>query len=102
MVVLPPSDDTGETPELEFPIWQEALFGIEILLLHASPIYYGFGAPRGDGSAVLVIPGFLSHAVYLVELYAWLQRIGYRAYYSGIGLNADCPNVLIRQRLQAT
>jgi pimeloyl-ACP methyl ester carboxylesterase len=84
------------------PIWQEALFGIEILLLHASPVYYGFGVPHGDDSAVVIIPGFLANDFYLVELYAWLRRIGYRPYFSGIGLNADCPNLLIRYRLTET
>jgi PGAP1-like protein len=34
-----------------------------------------------------------------MELYAWLGRIGYRSYFSGIGLNAECPNLLIRNRL---
>jgi triacylglycerol lipase len=92
----------GETATPNLPIWQEALFGIEILLLHAHPIYYGFGVPRGDGSAVVIIPGFLGSDVYLVEMYAWLQRLGYRPYFSGIGLNADCPNLLIRYRLKAT
>jgi pimeloyl-ACP methyl ester carboxylesterase len=84
------------------PIWQEALVGIEVLLLHAAPIYYGFGAARGDGSAVVIIPGFLGSDIYLVEIYAWLRRIGYRPYFSGIGLNADCPNLLIRHKLNAT
>lgn len=83
-------------------LWQEALFGIEVLLLHASPVYYGFGVPHGDDSAVVIIPGFLTSDVYLVELYAWLRRIGYRPYFSGIGLNADCPNLLIRYRLTET
>lgn len=84
------------------PIWQEALFGMEVLLLHADPIYYGFGVPRGDGSAVVIIPGFLASDFYLVELYAWLKRLGYQPYFSGIGLNADCPNLLIRYKLKAT
>ncbi len=84
------------------PFWQEALFGIEILLLHAAPVYYGFGVPRGNGSGVVIIPGFLGSDIYLVELYAWLRRVGYRPYFSGIGLNADCPNILIRSRLNQT
>lgn len=83
-------------------LWQEALFGIEILLLHAAPVYYGFGVPRGDNSGVVIIPGFLASDVYLVEMYAWLKRIGYQPYFSGIGLNADCPNLLIRSRLNET
>jgi pimeloyl-ACP methyl ester carboxylesterase len=81
---------------------QEALFGIEILLLHASPIFYGCGAPSGDNSAVVIIPGFLGSDMYLVEMYAWLRRIGYRPYFSGIGVNAECPNLLIRSRLIQT
>ena len=86
----------------DLPLWQEALFGVEILLLHAAPVYYGFGVPPGDGSAVVIIPGFLASDVYLVELYAWLKRVGYKPYFSGIGLNADCPNLLIRSRLNET
>jgi pimeloyl-ACP methyl ester carboxylesterase len=70
--------------------------------LHASPVYYGLGVPRGDGSAVIVIPGFLGTDLYVTHLQAWLRRIGYQAYLSNIGLNADCPNLLIRDRLMAT
>lgn len=84
---------------VDVPLWQEALVGIEIVLLRAAPIFYGFGAPRGDGSAVVIIPGFLGTDPYLMEMYAWLHRMGYRPYFSGIGLNAECPNLLIRKRL---
>lgn len=82
--------------------WSEALFGAEILLLHAAPVYYGLGVPRGDGSGVVIIPGFLGTDVYLTELHAWLGRIGYRPYFSGIGVNAECPNLLIQRRLNQT
>jgi len=82
--------------------WTEALFGAEILLLHATPVYYGLGVPRGDGSAVVIIPGFLGTDLYLTELHAWLRRIGYRPYFSGIGLNAECPKLLIQRRLNQT
>ena len=84
------------------PMWQEALFGLEILLLRATPAYYGIGVPRGDGSGVVMIPGFLGTDIYLMDMYAWLERIGYHAYYSGIGLNAECPNLLIKRRLNDT
>ena len=80
----------------------EALFGAEILILHATPVYYGLGVPRGDGSAVILIPGFLGTDVYLTEMHAWLRRIGYQPYFSGIGINAECPNLLIQQRLNQT
>jgi triacylglycerol lipase len=83
----------------DISIWKEVLFGAELLLLHASPVYYGLGIPRGDGSAVVVIPGFLGSDFYLSHLHAWLGRIGYRSYTSGIGLNAECPNLLIRHKL---
>jgi triacylglycerol lipase len=82
--------------------WTEALFGAEILMLHATPVYYGLGVPRGDGSAVIIIPGFLGTDLYLAELHAWLRRIGYQPYFSGIGINAECPNLLIQRRLNQT
>ena len=84
------------------PIWQELLVGVEMAVLKVSPVYWGFGIPHGDGSAVIVLPGFLLTDLYLAEFRAWLSRIGYRSYYSGIGLNAECPNLLIRQRLDET
>ncbi len=71
-------------------------------MLHATPVYYGLGVPHGDGSGVIVIPGFLGTDLYLMELHAWLGRIGYRPYFSGIGLNAECPNLLIQRRLSQT
>ena len=94
--VAKPDSDTA------ISLWTEALFGAEILLLHASPVYYGFGVPHGDGSGVVIIPGFLGTDLYLTELYEWLARIGYRPYFSGIGINADCPNLLIQRRLNET
>jgi pimeloyl-ACP methyl ester carboxylesterase len=93
------SHATGEAP---VTLWTEALFAAELVLLHASPVYWGFGVPRGDGSGVVVIPGFLATDSYLMELHAWLARIGYRAYFSGIGLNAECPNLLFKNRLNQT
>ena len=83
-------------------MWQEALAGVEMLLLHATPVYYGIDVPRGDGSGVVLIPGFLANDVYLMEMYAWLKRIGYQPFYSGIGFNADCPNLLIGRLFNET
>lgn len=95
-------DIREDAADAGIPIWKEALFGAELLLLHASPVFYGLGVPPGDGSAVVVIPGFLGTDLYLTHLAAWLDRIGYRAYVSGIGLNAECPNLLIKYRLAET
>ena len=85
--------------EADISIWKEALFGAELALLHASPVYYGLGVPRGDGSAVVLIPGFLGSDLYMAHLSSWLSRVGYRPYLSGIHLNAECPNLLIKYRL---
>src|ERR1039458_4146094 len=88
--------------EFDTSMWTEALFGAEVLLLHATPVYYGFGVPRGNGSGVVIIPGFLGTDLYLTELHGWLGRIGYRPYFSGIGINADCPNILVQRHVSAT
>src|SRR5271169_5283891 len=85
--------------EADVTIWKEALFGAELLLLHASPVFYGLGVPHGDGSGVVLVSGFLGTDSYLTQLRSWLERIGYHPYFSGIGLNADCPNILIQRRL---
>jgi triacylglycerol lipase len=91
-----------EHGEADVSFWNEALVGIEVLLLRAAPVYWGLGTHRGDGSAVVLIPGFLFNDVYLVEMYAWLKRLGYRPYFSGIGWNAECPNLLMRKHLDRT
>lgn len=83
------------------PIFSEALCALEFLALRLSPAYHGTGVPRGDGSAVVLVPGLLGMDLGMCELHAWLKRIGYRPYYSGIVLAADCPNDLLR-RLDAT
>ncbi len=94
-----PAQASGEA---SLTLWTEALFAAELVLLHASPVYYGLGVPRGDGSAVVIIPGFLGTDSYLMELHAWLARMGYQPYYSGIGINAECPNLLVKPRLNRT
>lgn len=91
-----------EYTEAPISMLREALFGVEAALLHAAPVYYGLGVPRGDNSGVVVIPGFLGTDIYLFEMFAWLRRIGYTPYFSGIGLNAECPNILIKRRLNET
>lgn len=83
------------------PLWREAFVGLDWLALRSSPVYYGFGVPRGDGSAVIVIPGFMGTDMYLQEIYYWLRRIGYRPYMSRIGWNAECVNTLV-ERLSET
>jgi pimeloyl-ACP methyl ester carboxylesterase len=90
--------DRDEQPA-SVPIWREALMGLDWLALRASPLFYGLGVARGDGSAVVLVPGFLGTDLYLGEMYWWLRRIGYRAYMSRIGRNADCLDVLVNRLL---
>ena len=98
-MALKKSSSKRAQAEVEIPFWQEAFCGIDLVMLHASPICYGIGVPHGDNSAVILIPGFLGSDRYLTQLYSWLEHVGYKPYSSGIKLNAECPNLLIRYRL---
>ena len=60
------------------PIWRESFVGLDWIALHAAPVFYGLGIPRGDRSAVITVPGFMGTDLYLQELHCWLWRIGYR------------------------
>ncbi len=81
------------------PIWRETLAGLDWLALRASPVFYGWGVPRGDGSGAVLVPGFLGTDWYLLELYGWLARLGYRPALSRIGRNAECLEVLSERLL---
>ena len=63
--------------------------------LRFSAVYCGTGVPHGAGAPVLLVPGFLASDWYLLEMFHWLRRIGYRPYLSRIGRNADCLDVLV-------
>lgn len=79
---------------MALPLWREALVGMDWLALRASAVYRGIGVPHGDGSVVVLVPGFLGSDQYLGDMFSWLRRIGYQPYMSGIGRNAECPDVL--------
>ena len=71
--------------------YPEYLYQIARLL--RDPAYRGDGGlPKGDGQAVLLIPGFLAGDWSLTRMAGWLTRLGYRTYFSGIDWNVDCPN----------
>jgi len=93
---------TEDYQAADVPILSEVLFPAELVLLHAAPTYYGLGIPHGDGSAVVLIPAFLCPDVYLTPLHQWLARIGYNPFFSRIGFNTECPNLLIRGQLNET
>ncbi len=72
------------------PIWREARLIPEWLRLKTSPVLAGQNIPHGNSSAVVTIPGFMCSDLYTNCLTNWLQRIGYRAYPSGLARNNDC------------
>ncbi len=76
------------------PLWREAFLGMDWIALRMSPVFRGVGIPRGDGAAAIVIPGFMGSDQYLSDMNAWLKRINYTPYLSGIGRNAECPDIL--------
>ncbi len=78
------------------PIWRELLWPLELIKLKMSLVHCGIGVPRGHGEPVLVIPGFLSSDLTMLEMHHWLLRIGYRPHFSRISFNTDCPNETAR------
>jgi len=90
-----------EYESVGLPIWNELLAGVELTFLWMSPVFLGYGIPHGDGSAVVLVPAFLGSDFSLGHFRGWLNRIGYRCFYSGISVNNECPNLLIRQHLTA-
>jgi triacylglycerol lipase len=79
-----------EQQTMRLPLWREVGLVQEWLRLRTTPVFRGQGIPRGDGAAVVTIPGFMCRDVYTHCLTAWLQRLGYRAFPSGIERNNDC------------
>lgn len=67
----------------------------EFAALLGDPVFRGRGVPRGDGRPVLLVPGFLAGDWTLRVMHAWLGRIGYRSYLSGILFNIHHSERLI-------
>ena len=61
----------------------------ELAALLRDPVFRGRGIPHGDGKPVLLVPGFLSGDWSLRMMQSWLERVGYRAYLSGILFNVQ-------------
>ena len=65
----------------------------QLSTLLCSPVYHGKQVQRGNGQPVLLIPGFFTGDWMMTLMAGWLNRLGYRAYFSGINWNIDCPNL---------
>jgi triacylglycerol lipase len=89
-----PFEADPSVQQAETPLWRESFAPFDWLALRLSPVYFGCGVARGAGQPVVVVPGFLGSDDYLLELFSWLGRIGYRPYFSAIGRAADCPDAL--------
>ena len=63
---------------------------LEAARLLVDPVAYGRGVPRGDGRAVVVVPGFLASDDTLLLLRRWLRTIGYAPQTAGFLFNVDC------------
>ena len=70
----------------------ETRWVLEASRLLVDPVAYGLGVPRGDGRAVVVVPGFLASDDSLLLLRRWLRIIGHRPHTAGFICNVDCAD----------
>ncbi|MCW2714931.1 MAG: hypothetical protein JWN88_1978 [Frankiales bacterium] len=72
---------------------REMRWQAELARLLADPVWRGVGLPRGDGSPVLLIPGFLAGDQSLSVMAAWLRRLGHAPRRAGISFNVACSDI---------
>ena len=70
----------------------ETRWWLEATRLTVDPVFLGRGIPRGDGRAVVLMPGFGAGDQTLAALAGWLFRIGYRPRTCGFVVNLDCSD----------
>ena len=106
-VSIMPGDASGRAAAWPAASWLsrpslllEQRAALELVELYTSPVYYGVGVPRGDGSPVLLLPGFLGSDDYLSVLRGWLRQVGYRPYSSGLRFCAGSPFALLARVLR--
>jgi triacylglycerol lipase len=107
---IPPASQAGEESSLaatpEAVAWRgahvrEMRWQLELVRLVADPVWRGRGVPRGDGSPVLLIPGFLAGDSSLSVMGRWLRRLGYAPRRAGISFNVRCADTT-NDRLERT
>ncbi len=74
---------------------REVRWQAELARLLADPVWRGHAVPRGDGGAVLLIPGFLAGDQSLAVLASFLRRMGHAPRRAGIALNVRCSDVAL-------
>lgn len=80
---------------------REVRWQLELARLLADPVWRGRDVPRGDGSPVLLIPGFLAGDSSLSVMARWLRRMGYRPHRAGITFNVRCADLAVDRIEQA-
>jgi triacylglycerol lipase len=75
----------------------ELRWQLDAARLLADPVLRGRDLPRGDGRAVLLLPGFLAGDYTLATMAIWLRRLGYRPKRAGFVANVGCSERALRQ-----
>jgi triacylglycerol lipase len=70
----------------------ETRWQLELARLMVDPVLWARDVPRGDGRPVVLVPGFGAGDQTLLELAAWLRRIGYRPFTCGFVANVECSD----------
>lgn len=71
---------------------RETRWQLELYRLLVDPVFLGRIVPRGDGRAVILMPGFGGGDQTLLVMAAWLRRIGYRPHLCGFVTNTGCSD----------
>jgi len=80
---------------LRIPIWREARVPLEHAALLRDPVLRGKGVSPGDGSSVLLIPGFMAGDLSLGLMARWLRDVGYRPSRARMRANVDCTTRIV-------
>ncbi|MCL4364954.1 MAG: alpha/beta hydrolase [Candidatus Marsarchaeota archaeon] len=72
-------------------LYKELRVAKEVIELLKSKVYAGCDVLHGNGEPVVLVPGFSATDSMMALLYLWLNSVGYKAYYSGLGQNKYPP-----------
>src|SRR6476619_6821263 len=98
-----PTDTSTHLPPLppEGRWWgepvRETRWQLELARLLGDPVFRGVGLPRGDGRAVVLMPGLGGGDLTLLVMAMWLQRLGYRPRLCGFVANVSCSETAMER-----